>query len=419
MSITDFAAKSAKPQEKSYSIRDSRGLYLRVDPSGAKYWILRYWEEGREYRRSLGPYPVLSVREAREKRDAIQNARARGERPEDRRKVPTFQKITEEWLAVRMKDKAAGYMKTVHLRLKKYILPALGSLPVDRITTGDVLRMCRKVERLGYVETAQRVKVLAGQVLRFALAAGWIEDDPTVALAGALQQPPRRHMATVTEPEQIAAIYNAMLGYPFPVMRAALLFSILTAARPGEVRRAEWQEIQGNVWLIPANKTKMRRPHVVPLSGRCRAVVESLRAITGAGRWLFPSGRSGGGCMSENGVRVALRGLGFGKEIITPHGFRAMFSTVANENGWDKDVIERQLAHEERNKVRGAYNHAEYLKERQALMQWWAVYLENLRSVTPAAQTFGQYLENRPACPPSPPPMLSGHGEHDDIIAEA
>jgi len=378
MSITDIAAKSAKPREKSYRIHDERGLYLRIDPNGSKYWIVRYWVDGREHQKSLGPYPVLSLREAREKRDAIHNARARGERPEDRRAVPTFEAIMTEWLRVRMKDKSSGYMKSVHLRLKKYILPALGNIPIDRITTGDVLRMCRRIENLGYIETAQRVKVLAGQVLRFGIAEGWIENDPTVALSGALQTPPRRNMATVTDADQIAAIYRAMLGYPFPVMRAALLFSIYTAARPGEVRRAEWSEIRSNFWTIPAEKMKMRRPHLVPLSEQCQQVIEELRSVTGSGRWLFPSARSGGGCLSENGVRVTLRGLGFGKDVITPHGFRAMFSTVANEHGWDRDIIEKQLSHEERNSIRRAYNHAEYLEQRVKLIQWWSNYLEGL-----------------------------------------
>jgi len=378
MSITDIAAKSAKPREKSYRIHDERGLYLRIDPNGSKYWIVRYWVDGREHQKSLGPYPVLSLREAREKRDAIHNARARGERPEDRRAVPTFEAIMTEWLRVRMKDKSSGYMKSVHLRLKKYILPALGNIPIDRITTGDVLRMCRRIENLGYIETAQRVKVLAGQVLRFGIAEGWIENDPTVALSGALQTPPRRNMATVTDADQIAAIYRAMLGYPFPVMRAALLFSIYTAARPGEVRRAEWSEIRSNFWTIPAEKMKMRRPHLVPLSEQCQQVIEELRSVTGSGRWLFPSARSGGGCLSENGVRVTLRGLGFGKDVITPHGFRAMFSSVANEHGWDRDIIEKQLSHEERNSIRRAYNHAEYLEQRVKLIQWWSNYLEGL-----------------------------------------
>ena len=378
MSITDIAAKSAKPKDKPYRLHDDRGLYLRIDPNGAKYWILRYWTNGKEHQKSLGPYPTLSLREAREKRDALHNARARGEDLNVKRTFPTFREISEDWYKVKMRDKSAGYLKAVRLRLKNYILPALGDVPIDHITAGDVLRLCRKIERQGYFETVQRVKVITGQVLRFAIAAGWIENDVTTALSGALQTVQAKHMATVTTPDQIAAIYRAMLGYPYPVMRAALLFSIYTAARPGEVRRAEWKEIQGDIWTIPAEKMKMKRLHIVPLSEQCRDVIEALRNVTGGIRWLFPSAR-GKGCLSENGVRVTLRGLGFGKDVITPHGFRAMFSTIANEHGWDRDVIERQLSHAETNKIREAYNHAEYLEQRVRLMQWWSDYLDSVQ----------------------------------------
>lgn len=377
MSITDIAAKCAKPREKSYRLHDDRGLYLRVDPSGAKYWILRYWQDGREHQKSLGPYPILSLREAREKRDALHNARARGEPIADRRRLPTFDELCKEWQDVRLKGKSPGYLKALGLRLKNYVLPALGNVPIDRITTADVLRLCRRIENKGYLETAQRVRVIVGQVIRYAIASGWIENDVTAGLTGALQPPQTRHMATVTTQDQIAAIYRAMLGYPYPVMRAALLFSIYTAARPGEVRKAEWIEITGDVWTIPAEKMKMRRYHVVPLSRQCLTVLEELRTITGAGRWLFPSAR-GTGPMSDGGVRSALRNMGFDKDTITPHGFRAMFSTVANNNAWTSDVIERALAHEESNKVRAAYNHADYFKQRCQLMQWWADYLEGL-----------------------------------------
>ena len=171
---------------------------------------------------------------------------------------------------------------------------------------------------------------------------------------------------------------RAMKAYPYTVMRCAMLFSVYTFARPGEVRAAEWSEIKGDVWDIPAGKMKMKRRHIVPLSSQVKAVLEELRPITGKGRWLFPSPRNDGHCMSENGVRVALRTIGFTKEQITPHGFRAMFSTIANEHGINRDVIERQLAHVEGNSVRGAYNHAEYMPERVRLMQWWADYLDVL-----------------------------------------
>lgn len=377
--ITDLAAKGAKPKEKSYRLRDDRGLYLRVDPNGKKYWVLRYWENKKERQMSLGPYPAVSIREARERRDTIQNARARGE-PVGARKVvlPTFEAVVREWLAVRMGGKSDKYLKTIRLRLDKYLLPALGDHPIDAVTSGDVLRLCRKVEGLGHIETAHRVKVLAGQVFRFAIAAGYVENDPTVALSGALRPSETRHMPTLTDPAQIGLLYRAMREYPFPVMRAALLFSLLTFARPGEVRAAEWVEMRGDVWDIPAGKMKMKRRHLVPLSRQAQAVLEELREVTGRGRWLFPSARSDGRCMSENGVRMALRALGYGKETLVPHGFRGMASTVFNENGWSPDVIERQLAHAERNAVRGAYNHAEYWEERVRLMQWWADWLEGL-----------------------------------------
>ncbi|MBQ7154915.1 MAG: site-specific integrase, partial [Synergistaceae bacterium] len=204
------------------------------------------------------------------------------------------------------------------------------------------------------------------------------DSDPTAALLGALRPRHNQHYATLTDPAEIAILMRAMKAYPYTVMRCALLFSVYTFARPGEVRAAEWSEIKGDVWDIPAGKMKMKRRHIVPLSTQVKALIEELRPITGKGRWLFPTPRNNGHCMSENGVRVALRTIGFTKEQITPHGFRAMFSTIANEHGINRDVIERQLAHVEGNSVREAYNHAEYMPERIRLMQWWADYLDSL-----------------------------------------
>ena len=277
-----------------------------------------------------------------------------------------------------MKDKAESYLRTVRFRLDKYILPAIGSWPLREITSGNILQVCRKIEDTGHDETARRVKTVIGQIYRFAIAAGYTDSDPTAALLGALRPRNNKHYATLTDPADIAILMRAMKAYPYTVMRCALLFSVYTFARPGEVRSAEWSEIKGDVWDIPAGKMKMKRRHIVPLSSQVKAVLDELRPITGKGRWLFPTPRNNGHCMSENGVRVALRTIGFTKEQITPHGFRAMFSTIANEHGINRDVIERQLAHVEENTVRGAYNHAEYMPERIKLMQWWADYLDHL-----------------------------------------
>ena len=379
--LTELQVKGMKPKDKPYMLRDDRGLYLRIDPSGRKYWILRYWEQKKEHQISLGPYPDLSLKDARLKRDEIQTARAKGESPTLKTpRVPqTFSEAANEWMAVRMKDKAESYLRTIRFRLDKYILPAIGSWPLREITSGNILQVCRKIEDTGHDETARRVKTVIGQIYRFAIAAGYTDSDPTAARLGALRPRNNKHYATLTDPADIAILMRAMKAYPYTVMRCALLFSVYTFARPGEVRSAEWSEIKGDVWDIPAGKMKMKRRHIVPLSSQVKAVLDELRPITGNGRWLFPTPRNNGHCMSENGVRVALRTIGFTKEQITPHGFRAMFSTIANEHGWNRDVIERQLAHVEGNSVREAYNHAEYMPERIKIMQWWADYLDGLK----------------------------------------
>ncbi len=382
--LTELQVKSAKPREKSYMIRDDRGLNLRVDPSGRKYWIFRYWENKKEHQISLGPYPDLSLKDARIKRDELQTSRAKGENISASRseKVPRlFSEVVNSWLKVRMTGKAEGYLRTIHFRLNKYILPELGLISIKDIKAPDVLRLCRKIENTGHEETARRVKTVIGQIFRFAIASGWAENDPTSALIGALAPRNNKHYATLTNPSEIAILMRAIKAYPYTVMRCAMLFSIYTFARPGEIHAAEWSEIKESVWDIPAEKMKMKRRHIVPLSRQVKAIIEELRLLTGKYRWLFPTPRNHNKCISDSAVRMTLRTIGFTKEQITPHGFRAMFSTIANEHGWNRDVIERQLAHVEENTVRGAYNHAEYMPERIKLMQWWADYLDDLAEI--------------------------------------
>ncbi|MBR1437624.1 MAG: tyrosine-type recombinase/integrase [Synergistaceae bacterium] len=374
--LSEAQVRNMKAKEKPFMVRDDRGLNLRVDPSGRKYWIFRYWENKKEHQISLGPYPDLSLKDARLKRDELQMTRAKGESIS---KIPRFfSEAASQWLKIRMKGKAENYLKTVCLRLNKYILPEFGSTPLNEIKAPDVLRLCRKIEDTGHDETARRVKIVVGQIFRFAIASGWAENDPTSALLGALSPRKSKHYATLTDPSEISILMRAMKAYPYTLIRCAMLFSAYTAARPGEVRAAEWSEIKGDLWDIPAGKMKMKRRHIVPLSKQVKEIIEQLRPLTGKGRYIFPSPRNDGRCMSDNGVRMALRGMGFTKEQITPHGFRAMFSTIANEHGWNRDVIERQLAHVEENSVRGAYNHAEYMPERIKIMQWWADWLDGL-----------------------------------------
>lgn len=376
--ITDIQTKSLKPRDKSYMVRDDRGLYLRVDPSGHKYWILRYWEHKKEYQISLGPYPDVSLKDARTRRDEIQSARAKGISPRaEHAPAPmTFEEVVQDWWGTRMTARSPGYQKAIRLRLQKYILPALGSRNIQDITAGEVLRFLRQVENLGYLETAQRLKTLAGQVFRYAIAAGLLNTDPTVALKGALQAAIPGHFATMKQEDDIQTLAAVIRAYPFPVVRGVLLLQLLTATRPGEVRAAEWAEFTQDTWTIPAEKMKARRPHTVPLVRQAQQLLDELRPLTGANRWLFPSARDATRPISDGAARLALRGMGFNREQITPHGFRAMFSTWTNERNYPPDVIEACLAHQDRNTIRAAYNRAEYLDQRRELLQKWADWLE-------------------------------------------
>lgn len=381
MALTELMLKQAKPEEKTYTLSDGKGLMLEIRPNGKKYWIIRYWENKKERRTSVGVYPSISLREAREKNEALRKSLKSG------RPVgfdgETFSAVAAEWMEKRMRPKSTeGYLRTIRLRLDNYILPALGNMKLADITSGTILQLCRRIESKGIIETAARIKQIIGQVFRYAIATDRIDTDPTVALAGALQTRQARHHSTLTEPSKIALLMRQVDAYPYDIVRCALKFSILTFCRPGEIRQAEWSEvdIEKAEWRIPAEKMKMKRPHLVPLATQTLAVLEELFLITGRQRWLFPSARRDGRCMSENAVRVALRAMGYGNDDITPHGFRSMASTNLNEQSWPPDVIERQLAHVEGNSVRAAYNHAEYLPERRKMMQAWADWLEGLKA---------------------------------------
>ena len=376
MALTELMVRQAKPKEKRYALSDGRGLLLEVRPNGGKSWVARIWTKGKERRRHLGQYPEMSLKEARV---AAQEARAERDTAQARKTV-CFRDVADEWMRVRMANKSASYLRVVRLRLDRYILPELGDTRLDEITSGVVLRLCRAIEARGTIETAARVKVLVGQIFRYAIATDRADADPTLALAGALQSRKPKHMASVTDPAGIALLMRSIRAYPHAVVRCAMELSALTFCRPGEIRHAEWAEVDIDraEWRIPGEKMKMGRPHIVPLARQAVALLRALHELTGRGRWLFPSARGGGRPMSENAVRVALRSMGYGNDDMTPHGFRAMASTRLNEMGWPPDVIERQLAHAERNAVRAAYDHSDRLDERRRMMQAWADFLDRL-----------------------------------------
>lgn len=387
MPLTELQIRQAKPREKTYSLGDGNGLILEVRPNGSRLWVARLWEKGtvnpdtgkrrsREFRRSLGSYPEVSLKSARERNFELRKATYTADIRN--REGILFRDIAEDWMRVRVLPRLTpSYVRVIRLRLDRWILPEFEGMTVGEVSSKRILDLCRRIGTRGTYETASRVKQLIGQIFRYAVASGIADGDPTAALAGALTPSPGKHRAAITDEREIGELMRRIAAYPYPVMRCALFFSVLTFCRPGEIRHAEWSEIdlEKCEWRIPAEKMKMRRPHIVPLCEEAVRLLEELKPHTGRQKWLFPSPRNDGRPMSENGVRISLRGMGYTNDDMCAHGFRAMASTTLNEHGWPVDVIERQLAHVERNAVRKAYNHAEYLPQRREMMQWWGRYL--------------------------------------------
>lgn len=391
MGLTEMQVKAAKPGEKRYSIRDDNGLYLDVMTSGSKYWRIRYWFAGKERRLSLGEYPILSLKEARFKRDAVRkmvhdgiDPTSQAIRTSEEIQTATFGSTFEEWMDKRITPVCTPrYAAQVRSRITMHILPYLSNTPIADISSLDLLNVLRRMEARGTTDIAHRVKQICGQVFRYGIATGVCDNDPSVALKGALLAHKMKHMASIIDPRELARLLQAIDVYPHTIVRCAMKLQALTFVRPTELRTAEWSEIsiENAEWIIPKEKMKMRTPHVVPLSTQSLEVLEEIRACSGHGRYVFPSGRAPAGNrpMSENGVLAALRSMGFEKSVMTGHGFRSTASTLLNANGWNKDYIERQLAHQDRDSVRASYNFADYLPERREMMQWWGNYLDLLR----------------------------------------
>lgn len=403
--LTDTAIKNAKAAEKPRKLTDERGLFLLVNPNGGKWWRFKYRFGGKEKLLSLGVYPDISLADARERREAARKLVAQGIDPgavrkEEQAKAAedalTFRVVALEWYEKKRPGwtEATAYNKL--RQLERELLPQLGSVPVKGVTPKIILNAVQRIEDRECHETARRVLQCCGQIFRYAVSADYVEIDPTPALRGALRAVAVRHRASITDPKAVGPLLRALWDYEgSPVVALALRFAPLTFVRPGELRHAEWSEFDEDAaeWRIPASKMKMKAQHIVPLSRQALEVLKALRPLTGSGRYLFPSERSAARPMSENTVNGALRRLGYSKEQMTGHGFRSMASTLLNEQGWNKDAIERQLAHAERNSVRAAYNFAEFLPERRRMMQRWADYLDAQREsgkVVPLFRAVGE-----------------------------
>ena len=394
MALSDVAVRKAKPGAKPVKVADGGGLYLLVNPTGSKLWRWKYRIRGREKLLALGAYPDVSLSDARAACAIARRKLAQGIDPSAERKEvktarakaiqqasDTFESVAKEWMTRQdVSDSTAAKTRWI---LESFLFPEIGKRPIVEISPRELLAVLRKVEASGKLETARRAKVKVGQVFRYAVLEGKAESDPTASLRGALKTPKAKHHAAITDPMQMGALLRAIHGFSGqPVTLAALKLSPLVFVRPGELRRAEWSEIDLDeaVWRIPGEKMKMKAAHLVPLSPQAVAILRDLHPLTGSGRYVFPGLRSASRPMSENTITAALRRLGYSGDEMTAHGFRSMAATRLNEMGWNPDAIERQLAHAESNKVREAYTHAaQYLDERKRMMTAWADYLDGLR----------------------------------------
>ena len=402
MTLTDIAVRRAKAKKKPYKMYDAGGLFLLVTPSGSKWWRFKYRFNHKEKLLSLGTYPDISLKEARDRRDQERKKLANKVDPAIHRKAVhaawaegqanSFEVIAREWVNRQAAIWVPSNTNKIRRRLEVNIFPWLGPRPIADITAPELLVNLRRVEARGFVGVAHRILQTCGQIFRYAVATGRATRDPTPDLRGALQPMGKeKHRAAVTDPNAIGPLLRALYDYHGSVIvRCALRFAPLTFVRPGELRKAEWKEINLDKaeWNIPAERMKMKEPHLVPLSRQAVEILKELQPLTGRGTYLFPSPRSNQRPMSDNAVLSAMRRMGIPKEEMTGHGFRAMARTVLDEVLHVRpDYIEHQLAHAVRDPNGRAYNRTAHLPERRKMMQDWANYLDKLRTKSPTGKT--------------------------------
>jgi integrase len=392
--LTDIQLRRIKPTDKPQKLSDGGGLFLLVTMQGNKFWRLAYRFAGKQKTLSIGEYPIITLVDARAKREEAKRQLVNGIDPSAAKQAAKlsvqgaaancFEVIAREWHKTHMTSKSEGHAKKTLDRLEKDVFAWLGKLPITNIEAPDVLSVLRRIEQRGANELAHNTKSIIGQVFRYAIATGRAVRNPVPDLQGALTPVTVKHHSAITDPTQIGALLRACEGYTghFATL-CALRLSFLAMLRPGEIRKAEWSDVdlERAEWRIPAAKMKMKDEHIIPLSKQALAIFNEIKPLTGAGQFVFPSVRSLSRPMSENTINGALRRLGYTGDEMTAHGFRGMASTRLNEaHLFHPDAIERQLAHGEQNSVRAAYNRAQYLPERVKMMQWWADYLDSLKA---------------------------------------
>ena len=394
MALTDSAIRALKPSDKPYKVADEKGLYLLVTPSGGRLWNFKFRTRvGTEKKLSFGRYPEVKLKDARELRDQARSKVAKGIDPAEQKRVDkrlarinaanSFNAVARAYIEKNRRDGLADATVRKREWFLSLVDKALGRRPISEIQAFDVLEAVRPYEAAKNDEKAHRTLQFVGQVFRYAIACQLAQGDPTRDLRGALTSRRPEHLAAIIEPKAVGQLLRAMDGYDgMPITKIALQLSALLFVRPGELRRAEWSEVDigARVWRIPGAKMKGRLEHVVPLSFQSAGLFELARMVDGAGQYVFPSLGSPKRPMSENTINSALRRLGYSGDQMTAHGFRAMASTLLNESGkWSPDAIERALAHKDRDLVRAAYHRGAHWNERVEMAQWWADYLDKLR----------------------------------------
>jgi integrase len=392
MALTDTAVKNAKSDGKTVKMFDERGLYLELSPSGGKWWRLKYRFDNKEKRLSLGVYPDVRLKNARDRQDEARKLLANGIDPSENRKTQkavhadraanSFEVVAREWFAKYAKTWAASHSERVVRLFERDIFPWIGGRPVADVTAPEILTVMRRIEARGALETAHRALGNCGQVFRYAVATGRAMRNPSGDLRGALSPVKKSHFAAATEPKQVADILRAMDGYEGTLtVRCALRLAPLVFVRPGELRKAEWEDIDLDAAEWRYTVTKTNTPHIVPLSRQAVEILREIHPLTGHGRFVFTGARSNTRSMSDNAILAAMRRMGIDKDEMSGHGFRAVARTILDEVlGVRPDFIEHQLAHAVRDPNGRAYNRTAHLPERRMMMQQWANYLDKLKS---------------------------------------
>ncbi|MBI6179195.1 tyrosine-type recombinase/integrase [Serratia proteamaculans] len=389
MALTDVKVRSAKPTDKSYKLTDGEGMHLMVHPNGSKYWRLQYRFDGKQKMLALGIYPEISLSEARQRRDEAKRQVANAIDPSEQKKVEkqarkamvenTFKAIALEWHEYKRPNWSKGYAEDIMEAFENDIFPDIGKRPIAEIKPLEILSSLRKLEKRGVLDKLRKIRQACNQVFRYAIVTGRAETNPASELASALTAPKSTHYPHLLADElpdflQALAVYSGS-----PITRLATRILMLTGVRTVELRQAEWKEFDFDkrVWEVPVERMKMRRPHLVPLSDQVVASLREIQAVTGRYNLVFPGRNDITKPMSEASINQVLKRIGYHGKA-TGHGFRHTMSTVLHEHGYNTAWIELQLAHVDKNTIRGTYNHAQYLEQRREMLQWYGDYIDNL-----------------------------------------